>query len=275
MQDMDEEYEALLDLPKPELLAIAKNEALPLLQRFRALSVIVQRSNKDPDARQFVLQALERDGQRREWYCHMILGASHIQVIDTQERNRLQASLLKRAKELLAYVEQRGKMPKQHPGIVIAPPLLPSLEDGALWAAIRRYASLIPKEKNAVAELCHFMNPNQRQACQTAFQAVHAIFERQPAGSSEFTEVADAVKGALKRSMECQPLNPANGTLIINGMKALASLNQLSQDVTREVIDWSKNANWFADLMRKQVTGSLPNPNIRSYGEEPRRGLTR
>jgi hypothetical protein len=118
----------------------------------------------DRAAAQVIISELSRPNIPREWVDHLICASEYVQFSEPRDRTLLGERLYNRALALLG-----NSLSKSEP---------------ILWAAIRRYATLIPTED--AGSLLPFLGPKATIGTrQVALQGIQAIFELDPPSDPE------------------------------------------------------------------------------------------
>jgi hypothetical protein len=176
--------------------------------RISALEELVAR--RDPGLAGFLLDELERVDLPSPWQERLIFAAEDVDFLEEGDRARLRERLYNLAKRL-------------------SDPTESSTGQEALWAAVRRFASLVApgRECEQALRLLGFLRPGQSLLLQqVALQCVQNLFADRPPNHPEALRplrrrAADLAVRFLDQDVVS---SPANAALAINAIHALAVL---------------------------------------------------
>lgn len=194
-----------------ELWEMATRGTVTFEQRIACLYELVDA--EDPELPLFLVNQLQRKDLRRDEQSALVLAAERTQVFDNAMRASLKDSLLRHGVALRDLGE----------------------EEGPLWAAIRRYASLVPLSE--VDGLLEFLRPEDADATkQAALHGIQHIFEVEPPDdSASISRLRERVSAlALEYLTSGRADSPEGSSLALNVFCAAASLGDMNLSTLTE-----------------------------------------
>jgi hypothetical protein len=189
---------------KEELWSLVKNDQVDIRIKTDALTELVVRD--DPDVPAFLVSDLARANTLPEaWRDTLILATEEVQFSQPELRTALQHQLFQIALTL-----------RDDDNINSEP---------ALWAALRRCASLMPEED--ASHLLEFLSPEHTlDTRQVALQGIQTIFSFAPPGNPDtLHSLCDRVADLVRKYLDPDLLTPGeNASLAVNALHALAVL---------------------------------------------------
>jgi hypothetical protein len=223
--------EGLSGVEEPELWGCARDRTLPTPARLRALDELVERD--DPGVPAFAVDELERAHADRRWRDELLLVTERVVVHDPWLRVRLTRSLLTHAGELLG---GRDRAP--------------------LWAALRRYATLVRAEE--AGSLVAFLDAPDALTHQVVFQSIANVFSVVPPGDAAPLDalrarIAELAPGYLRQS---PPLTGEEMSLAMTAFLAAAALG--SADLERlDRLLLGEHERWIVDTAAERLRALL------------------
>jgi hypothetical protein len=224
------ELEGLLTTDRYELWEIVQDETLPAAARLRALDELIDRGDADVPA--FAVGELERAHEDRAWCDGLIVGTERVIVKEPWLRERLTRSLLEHARALRG----SGATP-------------------VLWAALRRYATLVPaKHAETLIEFLDDRPPHLNLTHQVVFQCVANVFSvSPPADDAPLDALRARVAGLATAYLRAEPLGSGDeASLAMTAFVAAAALG--SAELERlEGLLLAHRERWLADAAAERL----------------------
>jgi hypothetical protein len=218
----DLKFEGILTADDDALWAAVQNRSFAAAARLRALDELIERDDADVPA--FAVEELERGGALEEWRDGLLVVTERMTVLDPGLRNRLTRILLIHAQAL----RSGGASP-------------------ALWAALRRYATLVPG--NRAAEFLEFLDPAAPALShQVVFQCIANVFSVEPPSDDAPLDALRARVAVLAAGyLSVRPLETGTQmSLARNAFTAAAALG--SEDLGRlEGLLLEQRERWLVD----------------------------
>ena len=175
----------------------------PVDRKAEALALLIAEGSEQVAA--FVVSELGKTAIQPDWLDKLIFATEQIEFRDPSTRATLKERLQHHATLLL----QSGRLRSEN----------------ALWAAMRRYASLI--EESEIQALQPFLEGKASLATrQATLQAIHAIFQQSPPSDpAGLRALADRVDQIAVKYVDPELLvSPENTSLALNAVVALSAL---------------------------------------------------
>jgi hypothetical protein len=204
--------------------------------RISALEELIAR--RDPGLPEFLLGELERDDLPSPWQERLIFAAEDVDFLEEGDRSRL--------RDRLYTLAQRMSDPTES-----------AIGQEALWAAVRRFTSLVApgRECEQALRLLGFLRPGQPLLLQqVALQCVQNLFaDRPPDHPEALRPLRRRTADLAERFLDPDVVSsPANAALAINAIHALAVLGdrQLSKMI-RQARELGKS--WLTAQLRRRL----------------------
>jgi len=234
------QLEGLLASDAAELWDAVQNRGFPASARLRALDELIDRV--DPaDARlsSFIVEELERSDRGGEWRDGLLITTERVLVRDPELRAALKVNLLAHARALRDSGAARAKRS--------------SGEQLALWAALRRYATLVPAEETrSFLDFLDDATPGQTH--QVVFQCVANVFSVEPPADGAPLDALRARVTALAGVyLRFRPLETGGQmSRATNSFVAAAALG--SEELERlEGLLLAQQESWLVDKVIEQL----------------------
>jgi large subunit ribosomal protein L20 len=207
-------------------------------KRAEALFELIKR--KDRELQRWILSQLQESGRSDpEWRNALVVAACEVQFSDPEERRQLQRWMLDVARDLNA------------PGNERTQPIL--------WAALRRYASMIAspeRELGALAEFLSGATPGKTR--QAALQCIQNVFAARPAGDPvAFDGIVRKVSEIASHCLGKTPSSDGEGALALNALCALAALGGSDLPGLASRIKEDLKATWLVKLTLRRFKGIM------------------
>ena len=226
----DFKLEGILVSSEAELWEAVHNKSFSPSARLNALDELIARGDTDVPA--FAVTELERADRGGEWRAGLLVVTERVIVRDRELRTRLTRTLLAHARAL-------GRE------LLLPPACGEKRDEQALWAALRRYATLVSADETGT--LLEFLATSARLTHQVVFQCIANVFSVTPPKNGARLDPLRAKVSALAVEYLSQstPITGEQVSLSLSAFVAAAALGSTDMEQLEHLL--AEHERWLVD----------------------------